>query len=520
MPSSDPQPLYAQVAVPIPIADALTYRVPRAMRAVEPGCRVRVPVGRRELVGVVLALTAEEPPERWETRDLGAVLDLQPVLSRELLDLAAFIAEYYLAPVGEVPRMMLPGSLPPWGDRRVSLTNAGALAPPRSAAEQRLVETLLENRRLRLADLQKELGLPGLGALVEELRQLGRLSVEEPGERRGTRYVMAVELNSSADLGTQLAACGRSPRGRAVVEYLHALGRPATLREVTSAVGCGTSVVRRLVKLRILRRFSQPERLSLGRHRLTSGSGSREEIELRDDQEAAVKALEEALEAGGFAPFLLRGMTGSGKTEVYLRAIGKARELGKSAAVLVPEIALVPALARRAADRFGRDLAILHSNLSRAEREQEWERLRRREARIVLGPRSALFAPLSGLGLVIVDEEHDGSYKQDKVPRYNGRDLALWRARAAGAAEPRESPQRSSRQAAAPRAHRPGGPRRAARGHPRGPAPGAHRAAPWRGSFLFSPAPRDRDGGSRRRPDHPPAQPPRLLADSSVPRLR
>ncbi len=420
--------LYAQVAVPVPLEGTLTYSVPDGLAGVRPGCRVRVAVGRRELVGVVLAV-GEEPPEGLKVKDIAAVLDLEPVLTGELLELMRFISEYYLAPVGEVPRMMLPGKLPPWGDRRLRLTNAGALATPRGEAEARLIAYLLENPRRRLADVHRDLGIDGLGALVAELQELGRVSVEEPGGR-GTRYVSAVEL-APGELSAQLAACGRSPKARSVVEYLRCLGRPAKASDVATAVGCSAAVLRRLVDLRVLRRFTQPERLSLGRHRLSGGAGP--SFELRADQASAVEVLVAALKAGSFSPFLLRGVTGSGKTEVYLRLAEAALKVGRGVILLVPEIALVPGLARAVGERFGSDLAILHSNLSSAERSQEWERLRRGEARVVLGPRSALFAPLGAIGTIVVDEEHDGSYKQDKTPRYNGRDLALWRARAEGA---------------------------------------------------------------------------------------
>ncbi|HUO86613.1 MAG TPA: primosomal protein N', partial [Thermoanaerobaculia bacterium] len=170
---------------------------------------------------------------------------------------------------------------------------------------------------------------------------------------------------------------------------------------------------------------------SLGRHMIAASAA--EVLVLRPDQASAVTALEEAIAGRRYEPFLLTGMTGSGKTEVYLRAIEAALAGGRGASILVPEIALVPALARAAEQRFGRDLAILHSNLASAERHQEWERIRRGEARVVLGPRSALFAPLADLGLVIVDEEQDSAYKQESVPRYHARDLALVRARQAEA---------------------------------------------------------------------------------------
>ncbi|MCP4653896.1 MAG: primosomal protein N' [bacterium] len=425
------QPVYADVAVPVPIHGPLTYRVPEALGFVEPGCRVRVTLARRRLIGVVLALRSEAP-QGFEVKDLLEVLDLEPVLTEDLLELARFVADYYLAPIGEALRAMIPANLPPWGNRRVSLTDAGAIAPPRGPAEARLIEALFSAPRSRVAELQKELRIAGLGPLIDELHRLGRVTVEEPGGK-GMRYVKAVELRSG-EWEAQLAACGRSPQGRAVLEYLRAVGRPATIRELTSAVGCGAQVVRRLISRDLLRQFTQPERLSLERHRLSGrqGAGQPEAspIILRSDQAAAVAALAAALRAGRFASFLLRGITGSGKTEVYLRIVAEALERGQTAIILVPEIALVPALARTAGERFGHDLAILHSNLAAGERHQEWERVRRGEARVVLGPRSALFAPLDRLGVIVVDEEHDNSYKQEIAPRYNGRDLALLRARA------------------------------------------------------------------------------------------
>ncbi len=427
--ATETPPPYAEVAVPVPLHHCLIYSIPEALAGLEPGSRVRVPVGRRPLVGVVIAL-ADDAPEDVEVKDILEVLDAEPVLGAELLALARFVADYYLAPIGEAVRAMIPSDLPPWGNRRVSLTDAGAIAPAGTAEERRLVELLLAQPRMRLAELQRRSSIPRLARLVDALRRQGRLTVEEP-ERRGTRYLKAVELRPG-DREAQLEACGRSPLGRAVVGYLAALGRPATLREITAAVGCGPGVVRRLTSLGLLREFTQPERLSLGRHRLETRE-SHAPLVLSDDQRSAVGALTEALEGGRFAPFLLRGVTGGGKTEVYLRAVEECLRLGRAAILLVPEIALVPVLAGACRRRFGSELAIAHSNLTASERHQEWERLRRGEARVVLGPRSALLSPIQNLGLIVVDEEHDGSYKQDSAPRYNGRDLALVRAREHGA---------------------------------------------------------------------------------------
>lgn len=426
-----------QVAVPVPLRHALHYRVPPELEGrVRRGIRVKVPVGRRRVVGVVLG-PAEEAPEGVALRDLDTLLDREPVLDDELLHLATFVADYYLAPVGEVVRTMLPADLPPWGDRKVWLTDAGALSPPRGEAEEAVVEVLREEGRLSLGELDRALArglaLSGhdLASTVDRMIEDGRLASGESRRRSGVRYVSAVEL-PAGELEKQLEAAGRSAPGKEVVRLLAELGRPATVAEVTDTVGCGSGVVRRLVKLGVLRRFTQVERLSLDRH-MTRGV-ERPDFELRDDQRTAVDALVAGVRSAGYAPFLLTGITGSGKTEVYLRAGEVALEEGRSVLILVPEIALVPALARAVEARFGNRLAILHSNLASHERHQEWERIRRGEARVVLGPRSALFAPLAGLGLVVVDEEQDTAYKQDVVPRYHARDLALVRAQRAGAA--------------------------------------------------------------------------------------
>jgi len=426
-----PDPLFADVAVPLPLPEPLTYEVPPAYAPLAvPGVRARVRVGKRRLTGVIVAVH-DRRPEGIDLRPVEEIVDVEPVLPPDLLDLARFTANYYMAPLGEVVRTMLPSDLPPWGDRRVWLTNAGAMAPPRGPEEAAVIDALRDGGRMSVADLQGRVGLPGLSAVLAGLSERGRIGGEE-ARPRSQRYVNAVEL-APGGLATHLAAAGRSAPGKAVIEYLSAVGRPATQAEVAAAVGCTPAVLRRLVGLGILRQFTQVERLSMDRH-MIGAAGEAAPLILRPDQDLAVRRITGALERREFAALLLQGMTGSGKTEVYLRGAEEALERGRSAILLVPEIALVPALARAVEQRFGEKLAILHSGLGTSERQQEWERVRRGEARVILGPRSALFAPVADLGLIVVDEEQDTSYKQEISPRYHARDLALVRARDAGAA--------------------------------------------------------------------------------------
>jgi primosomal protein N' (replication factor Y) len=423
---------FAEVAVPLPLTGALTYSIPTALaRRTRPGQRVRVPVGKRTVTGVVWRLV-DEAPEGVAARDLTALSDLEPVLPADLLELARFVSEYYLAPVGEVVAAMLPQDLPPWGDRRVALTDAGAVAPARDGFESKLRDLLLERGGAPLSALVREFEQEDLAERVERLIAEGRLAVREVGGR-SRRYLAAVE-RAPGELADQLARCGRSQPGRRLLEHLSALGRPATLVELRAETGVTDGVVRRLAGLGLLRRFSQPGRLALDRHLLAPERASAaRRVELRGDQRGALDEVVAALAARRFERFLLQGVTGSGKTEVYLRAAEAAVAADRSVLLLVPEIALVPALARAVTERFGARAAVLHSGLGGAERHQEWERIRSGEASVVVGPRSAVFAPVPDLGLVVVDEEQDSAYKQETSPRYHGRDLALVRARAAGA---------------------------------------------------------------------------------------
>ncbi|MCB1037906.1 MAG: DEAD/DEAH box helicase family protein, partial [Acidobacteria bacterium] len=347
-----------------------------------PGVRVRVTVGRRRLTGVVVDLPASAP-EGVRLKELEALVDAEPLLPPDLLELARFASDYYLAPLGEVLRAILPLDLSGWGQRRAQLTDSGALWQGAEGTAAAVVEALRLAGRLTLSELQKRLGGEDLPAVLNELARAGRLHIHD-AERPGARYLSAFEL-TPGELAEHLDACGRSAPGRAVVEYLGALDRPSTAAELTSAVGCTPAVLRRLVERGVLRKFSQVERAVLDRHLMARKE--RKELVLRPDQTVAVAALVEGLETRHFHPFLLHGMTGAGKTEVYLRAVEATLAQGRTAILLVPEIALVPALARAVRDRFGDRLALLHSNLTPGEGRQEWLRIESGGASVVVGPR-------------------------------------------------------------------------------------------------------------------------------------
>ncbi len=423
---------FVAVAVPVPGLDLLTYSLPATEpTSPQPGMRCRVPLGKRVVEGMIVEVLDSAPAD-VRTRPIEEIVDRQPVLSSELLQLGRFISDYYLTGVGEVLKSMLPAGIGAWGRERVRITNAGALSQPYDPLVAQVLDQLRDGAVHTVGSLAGDMPLDQLWPIISDLEQRKWVRYQGSSRDRGQRFGRAYEL---VPLGEDelIEACGRSKPGRAIVRTLLDLGRPAGKEELLTAAGCGVSVLRRLVQLGVLREFVEIRSLELNHHRLSPGDGSAGGFNLTDEQQVAVDVICADIEAKGEGRFLLHGVTGSGKTEVYLRAAERALTLNRTTLILVPEIALVPALARHVRERFGNCHAILHSGLSRQERAQEWQRIRSGAAKVVVGPRSALFAPLTDLGLIVVDEEHDPSYKQENSPRYHGRDAAYVRAGNAGA---------------------------------------------------------------------------------------
>ncbi len=364
---------FAKVAVPIPLGQAFTYGVPSEMAAtLAPGARVLVELGRRKVLGVVLSLSEDEPAiPRDKLKDVLAIVDSQPVFSDELLSFLIELGRYYLAPLGEVMRLALP-------------------------AVERTAKLRLEQQ-----------GLAG----AESLSSVGRM----------------VQFAVAAEPAPQVPV----PRGRAkgVLEHLREAG-PSEVSALCAQWPSARAAVKRLVEVGLARIELRAAALDPF---LGLPVAPDEPPRLTAPQAAAVSAISDALAEGEPRAFLLEGVTGSGKTEVYLRAVGRAVERGGGAIVLVPEIALTPQLVSRFRARLGDGLAVLHSGLSDAQRQVMWRALRHGTVRIAIGARSALFAPVTKLALVCVDEEHDGSFKQEEGVRYNARDMALLRAHRASA---------------------------------------------------------------------------------------
>ncbi|MGD0000826.1 MAG: primosomal protein N' [Bryobacteraceae bacterium] len=413
---------FVDVSLPVPLGRPFTYSLPETLRhRAAPGCRIIVPFGSRKLTGMILK--AHNQPPEMETREALRLLDEEPVLDAKLLALGSWVAEYYCAPLGEVLRGMAPLAGEVRQSKFWALTDQGhdvirqlligetgndpAVELLRALEQRPLSETTLERKCAGARKLLKTLERKGL--LVQEQSIAGRDPLRAPAIR------MRAEFNGRHE---QLKLTRVQ---RELIAYLELHPGSHNLVDLSVAVKGASVAARALARRKLIE--LKPEPLAI------DAAWAQPRHALNPAQQAAVDAIRGVLAERRFQTFLLHGVTGSGKTEVYLNAIEAALAAGRGVLMLVPEIGLTPAMAGQFHARFGDRVAILHSAFNDSERAAQWRRLRAGEAMVAVGTRSAVFAPVRNLGLIVVDEEHDGSYKQEETPRYNGRDVAILRGR-------------------------------------------------------------------------------------------
>jgi primosomal protein N' (replication factor Y) len=443
-------PLFCDVALPVPVDRVFTYSVENASPVV--GGRVLVPFRREQLQGIVVALHDRTPVSENDSvtpvsptaiRPILRVLDQEPVLSEHLLQLGSWIAEYYLAPLGEVLRTMLPLGAEVRREIAYSITARGtsALETPQQQTlaangsdqvEHAVLAFLAEHGQARAATLRSKTSASA--ATLQHLvarRMIERESTASAHEVRTTVRVAVLvpdarlpKLNENQQrLLAELASAG----GRLPVAEIRQLSLPEST--------LGTLVRRELVRMEEMPADGLTEGFLDGfaLSRDLPSSSVPVEAMLNDAQRETMLQIAACVHARKFQPFLLHGVTGSGKTAVYIAAMRRALDAGLSSLLLVPEIGLTPAMLAQLRYTFGDQVALLHSALTGTERTAQWHRIRRGEAHVVVGTRSAVFAPITDLALLVIDEEHDTSYKQAELPRYHARDVAVMRAKLAGA---------------------------------------------------------------------------------------
>jgi primosomal protein N' (replication factor Y) len=426
-------PAFCDVALPVPLDRAFTYALGEATPPI--GARVLVPFRNEKMTGIVLRVHDEPPPV--EAKPILNILDEESIFSPQLLELAQWIAQYYIAPVGEVLRAMLPLMSEVRKQVLYRITDLGREAlfegaeqgssrrsrrsPEEQDTEYKVLNYLENGDAVRAATLRSATGVAAhlLAGMLRKKWIIRETTAAPRDARRTVRYAVLIEdarLPKLNDNQTAILAELAGSGGELPITELHRLDVPV-------------STLATLVKRELVRIEARPADF----HLTQLSTLHRSVHALNPAQQAALDTITAAVETAEFSPHLLHGVTGSGKTAVYLAAMQRALDRGKSAILLVPEIGLTPAMAAQLHHAFGSEVALLHSALTPEERSEQWHRIRHGDARVVVGTRSAIFAPVENLGLIVVDEEHDSSYKQESMPRYHARDTAVMRAKLANA---------------------------------------------------------------------------------------
>ena len=424
-------PEFCDVALPVPVDMAFTYRIPNGtMPAI--GGRVVVPFRQQRMMGVVVALHDRKP--EVTTKNIVSIVDPAPVLDDQLLRLGRWIADYYLAPIGEVFRSMLPLTAEFKRVVGYRITEQGHMAlhlagmsgsPARSQRtpeEQAKEFQVLDSLALSEGELTRE----------QTLRQSTGVSRKILDGMVRKKWIIREDVSTQQDAArTVKIAVLKSGEGKlnanqkTIIDALAAAGGKVPV-EVLQSLAIPRSTLGTLVRRNLVNLIEEKAEFTVSR---TKPRPNPFHFDFNSAQKAALAYLKEKVESRKFSGMLLHGVTGSGKTAVYLAGMRSVLEAGQSAILLVPEIGLTPAVAADLHQIFGDEVAILHSALSDRERAEQWHRIKKGDARIVVGTRSAVFAPVTDLALIIVDEEHDGSYKQEETPRYHARDVAVMRAK-------------------------------------------------------------------------------------------
>ena len=421
--------IFIEVAVGLPIFKTFHYQVPeKLVNSIDVGKRVLVPFGGRKITGYVLTVLGESV---WkDTKEIIDILDDIPLFSPEMVPFFQWVANYYLAPLGEVLKTALPGGINIGTRLRIILTEKGkeylkslTTGDPQWKILTRIEKGEIRSRSRFLKDHRHEspyhlLNFWQKEEIVKLVHQLNKVQTR-PKKIRFAHYLDGVKKEEEK----------LSSKQGEILSFIKKKNK-ISLPHLRKEFGEISSPVRRLeergfIALKEEEVYRSPVELECFE--------DKKDHELTRDQKYSLSRIMEGIVSATYSPYLLYGVTGSGKTEVYLRAIKAARDRKKGAIVLVPEIALTPQLVERFRSHFGDTIGLLHSGISPGERYDQWRRIKRGEAKIVIGARSAVFAPVDDLGIIIVDEEHDSSYKQDDRLKYHARDIALVRAKLSGA---------------------------------------------------------------------------------------
>src|SRR3990170_2104833 len=439
-----PQKTFIDVAVELPLHKTFTYRTPETLsNQVEIGKRVLVQFGKKVITGFCLGFS--EKTDIKGIKDILDVLDDKPIFDEKRLNFFQWMSSYYFAPIGEVLSLSCPSGINIKSQRYFFATEHGIENESRVSASPRMFQSggqglapagfkqgserpnlagdifdvIRKKQGASLTSLAKKFKGKSVYSAINRLKEIGIIREElKIKSRLGEKIETFVCLSQPSTLNPQLLF--RAPIQAKVLAYLNEKGE-TSLKLLRKELGSIDSAVKKLEEKGIVSLTQKKTQ----RDPLDDTVPQTLSHKPNDEQEKAIKAISQALHAGAFSPFLLYGVTGSGKTFVYLKALEQAVNLGRQAIFLVPEISLTPWPIKYLTALFPQRVAVLHSGFSDGERYDECNRIKNGKVDVVVGARSALFAPLKNPGLIVVDEEHEPSYKQEEVVRYNARDVSL-----------------------------------------------------------------------------------------------
>ncbi|UOF89198.1 primosomal protein N' [Fodinisporobacter ferrooxydans] len=422
---------FAEVIVDVRAYDvdrAFLYQIPPGFaETCQVGARVLVPFGSRKLEGYVVNLTDAQTVQ--EIKPILDVLDDHPPLTPELVDLSEWLAARYCTTRVACMQAMLPGGIRAKQETYLKIRQSPAILDP---LDEQMLQWMRERKRVTLEQVRKQ--FPDADGRIDLLIKEGILQIDKQLHRgMKEKTVQGVALTESARNQYESLIRSLSPRARkqkACIEFLYAQEDAVPVHELLAKLQTGRSTIERLIE----QGHVKTEALAVRRNPFDSAYERDKPLALTAEQQQSLQPILQGIRQKRKAEFLLHGITGSGKTEVYLQAIQACLNEGKQAIMLVPEISLTPQTVERFKKRYGEAVAVLHSRLSAGERYDEWLRIRRQDVKIVVGARSAIFAPFQSLGLIIIDEEHETSYKQDDPPKYVTHEVACFRAQYANAA--------------------------------------------------------------------------------------
>jgi len=426
---------FADIALPIPVFQNYTYEIPEMMSLIiKTGFRVLVPVGKRKMTGYVINIKAK--CNRSDLKPIHDLIDKSPAISNELMRLAKWISDYYICPLGEVIKAMLPGGINLESKTYIKLIQTEAairkyLEENRVPRQEKILQLLLVENQISVQHLRKRFRGANLSFSITKLIEAGLVSqdVSVSSAKTSIKFEIWVRLShgikNDEAFEQALSELENSAPAQARCLKIIQTEKQILFKNLLQQTGSSSSVISSLIKKKYVEKYEK----EVFRSYFKKAPGTKQAtIKLNDFQKQAVHHINEAIERGDYKTYLVHGVTGSGKTQVYIEAIKTALKKGKTAIVLVPEISLTPQTVSRFTQNFPDLVAVQHSRMSPGERYDSWRKLKEGRFKIAIGPRSAIFAPLNNLGLIVVDEEHESSYKQyDSQPLYHARDVAVVR---------------------------------------------------------------------------------------------